>query len=139
MINSVCLIGNLGGDPEMRYLQSGTKIATMRLAVTEFWRDRASGERQSRTHWFTVKAFGPLAETCERYLRKGVKVAIQGQLEYREWSAQDGSKRTTVEVRMRGMEMLTPRSEDSRSAMQTEELGPPPETSPFQDEDDIPF
>jgi len=100
MINSVCLIGNLAADPEIRMTPTGKKIAKMRLAVNEYWTNRATGDRNERTHWFSLNAWDRMADTCERLLRKGIKIAVRGSLEYSEWNSQDGSKRSRIEIRV---------------------------------------
>ncbi len=123
MINSVCLIGNLASDPEIRSTPSGIKVAKMRIAVNEYWTNRQTGERNERTHWFALNAWDRMADTCERYLRKGQKIAIRGSLEYQEWSTPDGTKRSRIEIRVKEMEMLAPRENkrtDAGSMAQSE-------------------
>lgn len=98
-VNKVILIGNLGRDPEVRHAQDGTKIVTLNLATSEQWRDRASGERRERTEWHRVVIFNErLADVAERFLRKGSKVYIEGQLQTRKWQDQQGQDRYTTEV-----------------------------------------
>jgi len=109
MINSVCLIGNLAADPEIRSTQRGVKVAKMRMAVNDFWNDRGTGERHKRTHWFSLNAWDRLADICEQYLRQGMKIAVRGSLEYQEWTNPEGQKRSRIEVRVRELEILTPR------------------------------
>lgn len=98
-LNKVQLIGNLGRDPEVRYAQDGTKIVTMSLATSETWKDKATGERRERTEWHRVVIFNDgLADVCERFLRKGSKVYLEGALQTRKWTGQDGVERYTTEV-----------------------------------------
>lgn len=101
-VNKVILVGNLGADPEMKTFQSGDKVANLRIATSESWKDRNSGERQERTEWHSVAIFGPLAEIAERYLRKGSKVYLEGQLRTRKWQDQAGNDRYTTEVALQG-------------------------------------
>lgn len=98
-INKVILVGNLGRDPEMRATQDGSKIATFSVATSEQWKDRMSGERKERTEWHRVVVFNKnLADVCEKYLRKGSKVYIEGQLQTRKWTDQSGQEKYTTEV-----------------------------------------
>lgn len=98
-VNKVILIGNLGADPEIRRTQDGRPIANLRLATTETWRDRGSGERRERTEWHRVVIFSEgLCRVVEQYLKKGAKVYVEGQLQTREWEDQSGQKRYTTEV-----------------------------------------
>lgn len=115
-INKVILVGNLGRDPEVRSTQDGTKIVNFSLATSETWRDRVSGERRERTEWHRVVIFNDrLGEVAERYLRKGSKVYVEGALQTRKWTGNDGQERYTTEVvlqRYRGeLTMLDGRSE----------------------------
>ncbi|MEZ5751668.1 MAG: single-stranded DNA-binding protein [Paracoccaceae bacterium] len=101
-VNKVILIGNLGRDPEVRSFQNGGKVVNLRIATSETWRDRASGERRERTEWHSVAIFSePLAKIAEQYLRKGSKVYIEGQLETRKWQDQSGQDRYTTEIVLR--------------------------------------
>ncbi|MFP4602000.1 MAG: single-stranded DNA-binding protein [Halochromatium sp.] len=97
-VNKVILIGNLGVDPEVRYMPNGNAVANLRLATSESWRDKATGEPQERTEWHRVAIFGKLAEIAGQYLRKGSKVYIEGKLRTRKWQAQDGQDRYTTEI-----------------------------------------
>lgn len=98
-VNKVILVGNLGKDPEVRSTQNGQKIVNFTLATSESWRDRQSGERREKTEWHRVAVFNPnLAEIAERYLRKGSKVYVEGQLQTRKWTDQSGQERYTTEV-----------------------------------------
>ena len=98
-VNKVILVGNLGRDPEIRSTQDGTRIVQLNLATSENWRDRVSGERKERTEWHRVVIFNErLAEVAEKYLRKGSKVYVEGQLQTRKWQDQQGQERYTTEV-----------------------------------------
>lgn len=106
MINKVILVGNLGQDPEIRYAPSGSAIANLRIATTERWKDRQSGEQKERTEWHTVVAYDRLAEIMGEYLRKGSQVYIEGKLQTRKWQDKDGKDRYTTEIRAEEMKML---------------------------------
>lgn len=98
-VNKVILIGNLGRDPEVRFSQDGNKIVNMSVATSETWNDRASGERRERTEWHRVVVFNDRsADFAEKYLKKGAKVYIEGQLQTRKWQGQDGQDKYTTEV-----------------------------------------
>lgn len=102
-VNKVILIGNLGADPEVRSFQNGGKVANLRIATTETWKDRNSGEKQERTDWHNVAIFGDgLAGVAERFLRKGSKIYVEGQLRTRKWQDQSGADRYTTEVVLQG-------------------------------------
>lgn len=101
-VNKVILIGNLGADPEIRSFQNGGQVANLRIATSETWKDKTSGERRERTEWHTVAIFNEgLVGLAERYLRKGSKVYIEGQLETRKWQDQSGNDRYSTEVVLR--------------------------------------
>ena len=101
-VNKVILVGNLGRDPEIRTFQNGGKVVNLRIATSETWRDRASGERKERTEWHSVAIFNEgLAKIAEQYLRKGSTVYIEGSLETRKWQDQSGQDRYTTEVVLR--------------------------------------
>ncbi len=101
-VNKVILIGNLGRDPEVRTTQSGTKVANLSLATSDSWKDRNTGERREKTEWHRVVIFGNLADIAERYLKKGSKVYVAGQLQTRKWQDQSGQDRYTTEVVLQG-------------------------------------
>jgi single-strand DNA-binding protein len=103
MLNQCQFIGNLGADPEVRSFANGGRVCNLRLAVTEKWKDRTSGERKERTEWISIAVFGDgLVGVAERYLRKGSKVFVQGELRSRKWQTQDGQDRYSVEVVLQG-------------------------------------
>lgn len=98
-VNKVILIGNLGRDPEVRNLQDGSRVANLSLATSETWRDKASGDRRERTEWHRVVIFNDrLVDVVERFLKKGAKVYIEGQLQTRKWTDQSGQEKYTTEI-----------------------------------------
>jgi single-strand DNA-binding protein len=101
-VNKVILIGNLGRDPEIRKMQSGDSVANLSLATSETWNDRQTGERREKTEWHRVVIFGKLAEIAERYLKKGSKIYVEGQLQTRKWQDQSGQDKYSTEVVLRG-------------------------------------
>lgn len=104
-VNKVILVGNLGRDPESRSFQNGGKVVELRVATSESWKDRNSGERKERTEWHTVKLFSEgLANVAERYLRKGSKVYLEGQLQTRKWQDQQGQDRYSTEIVLQGFD-----------------------------------
>jgi single-strand DNA-binding protein len=115
MINKAILIGNLGADPEIRYTQSGTQVATFSLATTER-RKGQDGQMLENTEWHRVVAWGKLAEICGEYLNKGSKVYIEGKIQTRKWQDQSGNDRYTTEIVAREMKMLSPRGSTATSA-----------------------
>lgn len=115
-VNKVILVGNLGSDPEIRRLQSGEPVANLRIATSESWRDRQSGERKDKTEWHSVVIFNEnLAKVAEQYLKKGAKVYVEGQLQTRKWTDQQGNDKYTTEIvlqKFRGeLQMLDSRGE----------------------------
>ena len=105
-INKVILIGNLGADPETRAMPSGTTVANLRVATSESWRDKQTGEQQERTEWHRVALFGRLAEVAGEYLRKGSQVYIEGSLRTRKWQDKQGNERYSTEIVASEMQML---------------------------------
>ncbi|MGX9350233.1 single-stranded DNA-binding protein [Shimia sp. W99] len=102
-VNKVILVGNLGRDPEVRSFQNGGKVCNLRIATSETWKDRNTGERRERTEWHSVAIFSEgLVRVCEQYLRKGSKVYIEGQLQTRKWQDQSGQDRYSTEVVLQG-------------------------------------
>ena len=101
-VNKVILVGNLGRDPEVRSFQNGGKVVNLRIATSETWRDKATGERKERTEWHSVAIFNEnIGKIAEQYLRKGSKVYVEGQLETRKWQDQSGADRYSTEVVLR--------------------------------------
>lgn len=154
-INKVMLIGNLGKDPEIRYMPSGDAIANLTLATTENWKDKA-GEKQEKTEWHRVSMFGRLAEIAGEYLKKGSSVYIEGKLQTRKWQDKEGNDRYTTEIVANEMKMLGGRASGGDTGMDkpasnnvgakptrpqaNSTPGPSSGGSGFDDmEDDIPF
>jgi single-strand DNA-binding protein len=108
-INKVILIGNLGADPETRAMPSGMAVANLRLATSEGWKDKQSGEQKERTEWHNVAMFGRLGEIAGEYLKKGSKVYIEGSLRTRKWQDKSGNDRYTTEIIANEMQMLDSR------------------------------
>jgi len=105
-VNKVILIGNLGADPEPRAMPSGTTVANLRVATSESWRDKQTGEQQERTEWHRVALFGRLAEVAGEYLRKGSQVYIEGSLRTRKWQDKQGNERYSTEIVGNDLQML---------------------------------
>jgi single-strand DNA-binding protein len=149
-VNKVILVGNLGRDPEVRFNPEGGKIVNLSLATGESWRDKATGERKDRTEWHRVVIFNErLAEVAERYLKKGSKIFLEGQLQTRKWTDQEGKERYTTEIvlsRYRGeLTMLDSRnaSEEGTSAESGHDFSSASSAAPAQNfdhlNDEIPF
>ncbi|GGD94120.1 single-stranded DNA-binding protein [Caballeronia grimmiae] len=115
-VNKVILVGNLGADPETRYLPSGDAVANIRLATTDRYKDKASGEMKEQTEWHRVSFFGRLAEIVNEYLKKGSSVYIEGRIRTRKWTDQAGQERYSTEIVADQMQMLGGRSAGDRSS-----------------------
>lgn len=146
-VNKVILIGNLGQEPEVKYMPSGAAVCNMTVATTDAWSDKSSGERQERTEWHRVVLFRRLAEVAGEYLHKGSKVYIEGRLQTRKWQDKNGQERYTTEIVANDMQMLEARSSgtaefDTQPATfpDNEPRSPQP-SQPTNDDfdDDIPF
>lgn len=105
-VNKVIIIGNLGADPEVRYLPSGSPVTNIRVATSDGWKDKQTGETQERTEWHRIVFFNRLAEIASEYLRKGSKVYIEGSLRTNKWQDQSGNERYTTEIIANSMQML---------------------------------
>jgi len=154
-INKVILVGNLGGDPEVKYLPSGGAVTNITIATSETWKDKNTGEKQERTEWHRVVFFNKLAEIAGEYLKKGSKVYVEGALRTRKWQDQSGQDRYTTEIVGDEMQMLDSRSSSGDRAQQQagayqsggqqpkrqqEQRHPPRQPSAYDDfDDDIPF
>lgn len=134
-LNNCQFIGNLGNDPQIKYTQSGTAVANLSLGVTETW--VKDGNRQERTEWVRVSAFGKLAEIIGEYLKKGSKAYISGKMQTRKWQDQGGQDRYTTEIIADQMIMLDSRS--SGNYEQHRSAAPPAQPAQEEFEDDIPF
>ena len=115
-VNKVILIGNLGADPEVRHLQNGAAVANFRIATSETYKDKTTGEKREQTEWHSIVAWRGLAEITEKYVRKGSKVYIEGKLRTRKWQDKDGVERYTTEIHADEMNMLDRASGDNSGA-----------------------
>ena len=155
-VNKVILVGNLGADPETRFMPNGDAIANIRLATTESWKDKATGEKKELTEWHRVVFRSKLAEIVGQYLKKGSAVYIEGRIRTRKWQDKEGQERYTTEIEAREMQMLGGRQNASSSADGEVEYGgsmpsasapssqrasaPAKKAPSFEDmDDDIPF
>ena len=115
-VNKVILVGNLGRDPETRYLPSGEPVVNLSVATSERWRDKQTGEMREQTEWHRVVFFGRQAEVAAQYLRKGSLVYVEGSIRTRKWTDQNGQERYTTEIRGDALRMLGGRSQDGEQA-----------------------
>ena len=154
-VNKVILVGNLGQDPETRYMPSGAAVTNFTLATNESWKDKQTGEQRDRTEWHRVAMFNRLAEIAAEYLRKGSQVYIEGKLRTRKWQGQDGNDRYTTEIIADEMQMLGGRGgggggaygggqggspqDGGQSGGQGGGGNAPPQPGPDDFDDDIPF
>jgi single-strand DNA-binding protein len=143
-INKVILVGNLGADPETRYMPSGGAVTKIRIATSESWKDKQTGERQERTEWHRVVFFGRLAEIAGEYLKKGSQVYVEGSLRTDKWQDQSGQDRFTTEIIANEMQMMGGRpgaSAPASGGRESRDFGSS-ESSPTREpalDDDIPF
>lgn len=135
-VNRVTLIGHLGADPDVRYMPSGKAVTNIRIATSEAWKDRQTGDQQERTEWHTVVLFDKLGEIAGEYLRKGSQVYIEGSLRTRKWQDKEGKDRYSTEIVAREMQMLGGKPQGERPARQ-ERSAPAADDAPF--DDSIPF
>ncbi len=153
-INKVIIVGNVGGDPETRYMPSGSAVTNLTVATNESWKDKQTGEKKERTEWHRVAMFNRLAEIAAEYLRKGSQVYIEGKLRTRKWQDKDGQDRYTTEIIADEMQMLGGRGGDfggggggggggsssrGSSGSSQDSGGAPPHPGPDDFDDDIPF
>ena len=148
-VNKVILVGNLGADPETRYTAGGSAVTNVRLATTDSWRDKQSGEQQERTEWHRVVFFGRLAEIAAEYLRKGSQIYVEGRIQTRKWQGKDGQDRWTTEIVGNDMQMLGSRGgvqppppdfDSGQSEAAAPESAGPKKAEVVEDfDDDIPF
>ncbi len=152
MLNKAILIGNLGADPETRFMQDGTCVCNLRLATTEKFKNR-NGEQQEKTEWHRVVLWGRLGEIANQYLKKGARVYIEGKIETRKWQDRDGNDRYTTEIRASEMKMLGGGNQNGGFGGGSQQSGsfnhaPQKSSDPFADspdfgdvpvDDDIPF
>ena len=135
-INKVILVGNLGQDPDTRYMPSGSAVTNLRIATNESWKDKQTGEKKDKTEWHTVVMFGKLAEIAAEYLKSGSQVYVEGKLQTRKWQDKEGSDRYTTEIVANEMQMLGGKN----AGAQREDAAPErPAANPDDPNDDIPF
>jgi len=146
-VNKAILVGYVGNDPEVRYLDSGTPVCTFRLATSEVYRNK-NGEKVTTTEWHNIVLWRGLAEVAEKYVKKGMQLYIEGRIRTRSWDDKDGNKRYTTEIVADNMQMLGKRSDESFSSQSAQTINPPnndfiPEENDFSSEitevDDLPF
>ena len=133
MINKAIIVGNLGAAPELRYTQSGTAVASFRVATTERWKGQ-DGQMQEQTEWHSCNAWGKLAEICGKYLQKGSKVYVEGSINTRKWQDKSGNDRYSTEIKVREMKMLDSRGGGDRSGSAGADGAAPP-----MGDDSVPF
>lgn len=149
-VNKVIVIGNLGADPEVRYMPSGSAVTNIRVATSERWKDRQTGEQQERVEWHRIVMFNKLGEIAGEYLRKGAKVYIEGKLQTRKWQDQSGNDRYSTDIIANEMQMLDNRggsgssggyqAQQGQSAPASQGAAPSnPDNSGQDFDDDIPF
>ncbi len=150
-LNKVMLIGNLGADPEVRYMPSGGAVTNLRLATSERWKDKQTGENQERTEWHRVVLYNRQAEIAGEYLRKGSKIYIEGSIRTNKWQGQDGQDRYTTEIIAREMQFLDSKQSggtanfnqpQQQPSSSPNSPNPAPQSAPVDNggfDDDIPF
>ena len=145
-INKVILIGNLGGDPELKNLPSGSAVVNFSVATSESWKDKQTGAQQEKTEWHRIVMYNRLAEVAGEYLKKGSKVYLEGKLQTRQWQGEDGADRYTTEIVANQMQMLDSRPSADQGAAHAQPQSAPQQSAPqqpapsFDDfDDDIPF
>jgi single-strand DNA-binding protein len=144
-VNKVIVVGNLGKDPETRFLPDGKAVCNFSVATTDTWKDKATGEKKEATEWHRISTFGRLAEICGEYLKKGSQVYIEGKLRTRKWQDKEGQDRYTTEIIADAMQMLGSRSgmgagEPREPSAAGESKASKKPAGQFQDmDDDIPF
>jgi single-strand DNA-binding protein len=144
-VNKVILVGNLGKDPEVRYMPNGNAVANLTLATTESWKDKQTGDQQEKTEWHRIVMFRRLAEIAGEYLKKGSQVYIEGKLQTRKWQDNSGNDRYTTEIVADEMQMLGGRGggsagfADNAAPAMASASASAAETGPGDFDDDIPF
>lgn len=141
-INKVILIGNVGKDPETRYMPSGGAVTNITLATSESWKDKNTGEKVEKTEWHRIVFFNKLGEIAGEYLKKGSKVYVEGSLRTRKWQGEDGQDRYTTEIVGNVMQMLDSRANAAPGSPQSQQSQRQPQAAPMPDngfDDDIPF
>ena len=133
-VNKVILVGNLGNDPEVKYMPNGDAVANITVATSETWKDKSTGEKKEKAEWHRVVMFRKLGEIAGQYLKKGSKIYIEGKLQTRKWQDKDGADRYTTEVVANEMQML-----DSKGSANPRQQAPVAQQAPPAFDDDIPF
>lgn len=133
-VNKVIAIGNLGADPETRYLPSGAAVTNFNMAVSETWKDKQTGEQKERTEWMKVEVWGKTAEACAEYLRKGSQCYVEGKMQTDKWQDNEGNDRWTTKVRADNVQFLGGKGEGGGNRP-----APAPAPKPDDFDDDIPF
>jgi single-strand DNA-binding protein len=137
MINKVILIGNLGADPDIRYMPHGSPVATISLATTRHWTDKKTNEKKEETEWHRVVVFGRLAEISQQFLKKGSKAYFEGRLKTRKWQGQDGQDHYTTEIICDTLHLLSPRNGEQPAAPSGSKYDPPQYQSQQTENSDI--
>ena len=137
-LNKVQIIGHLGADPETRYMPNGKAVTNIRVATSETWKDRDTGDKKEKTEWHSIVFFDKLAEIAGEYLRKGSQVYVEGKLQTRKWQDKEGKDRYTTEIIAQQMQMLGGKPQGDRPVRQQEKPSAPPADDGGFD-DDIPF
>jgi single-strand DNA-binding protein len=147
-INKVILVGNLGKDPEVRYLEGGTAVANFPIATSETFKDRTTGERKTNTEWHNIVVWRGLAEVAEKYLKKGAQIYLEGKLRTRQWQDKDGNNRYTTEIVADNLQMLGRKDDNSASSTAATPTSSAPKETPkptseidnsTNEVDDLPF
>lgn len=140
-VNKVILVGNLGADPETRFMPNGDAVANIRLATTESWKDKASGEKKEITEWHRVVLYRKLGEIAGQYLKKGSAVYIEGRIRTRKWQDKEGQERYTTEIEANEMQMLggKPAGESAPSQPKPQRNAQGAQGGAFEDDGEIPF
>ena len=136
-VNKVIIVGNLGRDPEVRYMPNGDAVTTINVATTETWKDKNSGEKKELTEWHRIKFYRKLAEIVGEYLKKGSQVYVEGRLHTQKWTDKDGVERYTTEIIADAMQMLGSKPATSTAPPST--AGVPPGPANDMDDDEVPF
>lgn len=137
-LNKVMLIGNLGDDVKMHYFEGGNCVGRFPIATSESYTSKQSGERITNTEWHNIVVRNKAAEICEKYLKKGDKIYVEGRIKSRQWQGEDGNTRYSTEIQVQDFTFLTPKT-DAAQGVQTNQQAPVTPQSPTNDNDDLPF
>lgn len=138
-INKVILLGNLGADPELRFTPTGDAVCNIRLATSERWRDKTSGDSREATEWHRIVLFRRHAEVVAKFLKKGAYLYVEGKIKTRKWLGDDGKERSSVEIEATDMRMIGAKSTDAKSMSTTDFLPPVTKANELDPDWDIPF